>query len=88
MILESIFKLQRITGDKSIFQKSCSRGKAARNARRSLTRKSQKGLRREPPIKKYHVVIADKVKAIVENGEIFLLCRKGRVKAPFLNFRN
>ena len=87
MILESIFKTQRITGDMTLFQKSFERGKDARNLRRSQTRKSQKGVQWQRNNRNIHVIIAEKVKAIVKNEEIFLICSKGPIKAPSLNFK-
>ena len=41
MILGAIFKTQRITGNSTLFESNRNKGKAARNARRKLTRGKQ-----------------------------------------------
>ena len=85
MILEMIFKMQRISSDSTIFKNSRIKGKEIRNRLRRLNRKKQTKHNR-PQFKKTHIVICKKIKSIIENGEIFLICRRKKIKAPQLDF--
>ena len=84
MILEMLFKTQRITGDKTLFRISRNKGRIQRNQKRALTRKKQIK-HRNPSHRKTHILICKKLKTIVDNGEIFLICRRKKIKAPYLN---
>ena len=84
MVLEMIFKTQRITGNSSLFKNSRIKGKAERNRKRCITRKKQTK-HQASAIRKTHVLICKKIKTIVDSGEIFLICRRERIKAPYLN---
>ena len=88
MILEMIFKTQRITGDTTLFTEARNQGKAKRNGRRCLKRKKQTKHQVAPNhFKKTHIEIAKKMKVITENGQMFLICRDKKIQAPRINFK-
>jgi hypothetical protein len=84
LILEMLFKTQRVTGNSELFTNSRNKGREERNRSRALCRKKQTK-HRSAEFRKTHTIICKKIKTIVDNGEIFLICRREKIKAPYIN---